>query len=166
MYVRLGIALSATALAAGLLVGVHAPASAGSARGPSCFGAPATIVGTAKSDLLRGTSGRDVIVGRKGADRVYGRGGADLLCGGPGDDLLDGGPGRQPPRRWARARPVPPRHEIDRVRGAAATRSAAASAAPKRDPAPPIEGVTIDGDHVSLADFRGRAVFVNVWASW
>jgi hypothetical protein len=33
-------------------------------------------------------------------------------------------------------------------------------------PAPEIEGVTIDGDRLALSDFRGRAVLVNVWASW
>lgn len=32
--------------------------------------------------------------------------------------------------------------------------------------APAIEGVTIDGEGISLADFRGRPVFVNVWSSW
>lgn len=36
----------------------------------------------------------------------------------------------------------------------------------KRPAAPPIEGVTLDGDRVSLADFRGKPVFVNVWSSW
>ena len=38
--------------------------------------------------------------------------------------------------------------------------------AAKRSAAPPIEGVSLDGDRVSLADFRGKAVFVNVWSSW
>ena len=32
--------------------------------------------------------------------------------------------------------------------------------------APDIEGVTLDGERVSLADYRGRPVFVNVWAAW
>lgn len=35
-----------------------------------------------------------------------------------------------------------------------------------RPPAPPIEGVSLDGDRISLADFRGKPVFVNVWSSW
>ncbi|MBA2641459.1 MAG: hypothetical protein H0U82_00865 [Actinobacteria bacterium] len=35
-----------------------------------------------------------------------------------------------------------------------------------RPAAPPIRGVTLDGQQVSLADFRGKAVFVNVWSSW
>jgi hypothetical protein len=32
--------------------------------------------------------------------------------------------------------------------------------------APRIEGMTLDGERLSLADFRGRPVFVNVWSSW
>lgn len=166
MHIRLSMAVmavTAVALAAGL--GVSLGATASTAKRPLCFGAPATIVGTAKSDLLRGTGERDVIVARQGADRVYGRGGTDLLCGGPGDDLLDGGAGRnrldggpgsdqclrvtrsigcEPP-----GQPAPP-HEP----------------APKRELAPAIEGVTIDGERIALADFRGRPVFVNVWSSW
>jgi cytochrome oxidase Cu insertion factor (SCO1/SenC/PrrC family) len=38
--------------------------------------------------------------------------------------------------------------------------------AAKRPPAPPIEGVSLDGERISLADFRGKPVFVNVWSSW
>jgi hypothetical protein len=38
--------------------------------------------------------------------------------------------------------------------------------AAKRSPAPPIEGVSLDGKRISLADFRGKPVFVNVWSSW
>ena len=34
------------------------------------------------------------------------------------------------------------------------------------EPAPAIEGITIDGKRLSLAAFRGKPVFVNVWASW
>lgn len=33
-------------------------------------------------------------------------------------------------------------------------------------PAVALEGETLDGDRVSLADLRGKPVFVNVWASW
>jgi hypothetical protein len=39
-------------------------------------------------------------------------------------------------------------------------------AATNRPPAPAIEGVTLDGKRLALADFRGRPVFVNVWSSW
>jgi ABC-type glycerol-3-phosphate transport system substrate-binding protein len=35
-----------------------------------------------------------------------------------------------------------------------------------RPPAPAIEGVSLDGESISLADLRGRPVFVNVWSSW
>ena len=38
--------------------------------------------------------------------------------------------------------------------------------AASRRAAPPVEGVTLDGDRISLADFRGKPVFVNVWSSW
>jgi cytochrome oxidase Cu insertion factor (SCO1/SenC/PrrC family) len=29
-----------------------------------------------------------------------------------------------------------------------------------------LEGETLDGERLSLADFRGKPTFVNVWASW
>jgi cytochrome oxidase Cu insertion factor (SCO1/SenC/PrrC family) len=44
--------------------------------------------------------------------------------------------------------------------------STAPADAARRPPAPPIEGTTLDGEPISLADFRGRPVFVNVWSSW
>ena len=34
------------------------------------------------------------------------------------------------------------------------------------DIAPPLAGTTVDGRTVSLADFRGKPVLVNFWASW
>jgi hypothetical protein len=46
--------------------------------------------------------------------------------------------------------------------GAGATGDGGAS----RPAAPPIEGTTLDGERISLADFRGKPVFVNVWSSW
>lgn len=33
-------------------------------------------------------------------------------------------------------------------------------------PAPALAGVTLKGKRLSLADFRGRPVLVNVWSSW
>jgi cytochrome oxidase Cu insertion factor (SCO1/SenC/PrrC family) len=36
----------------------------------------------------------------------------------------------------------------------------------QRPQAPPIDGTTLDGETVSLADFRGKPVLVNVWSSW
>ena len=29
-----------------------------------------------------------------------------------------------------------------------------------------VAGKTLDGEPISLADFRGKPVFVNVWSSW
>jgi cytochrome oxidase Cu insertion factor (SCO1/SenC/PrrC family) len=36
----------------------------------------------------------------------------------------------------------------------------------RRAAAPPIEGVSLDGEAISLGDFEGRPVLVNVWSSW
>jgi thiol-disulfide isomerase/thioredoxin len=30
----------------------------------------------------------------------------------------------------------------------------------------PVSGTTLDGDQISLSDFRGKVVVVNVWGSW
>jgi cytochrome oxidase Cu insertion factor (SCO1/SenC/PrrC family) len=35
-----------------------------------------------------------------------------------------------------------------------------------RPPAPPIAGVSLTGERISLEGFRGRPVLVNVWSSW
>ena len=32
--------------------------------------------------------------------------------------------------------------------------------------APEISGTSLDGETISLGDFRGRPVVVNVWSSW
>jgi thiol-disulfide isomerase/thioredoxin len=32
--------------------------------------------------------------------------------------------------------------------------------------APDFEGVTLDGEYISLSDFQGKAVFLNIFASW
>ena len=63
------------------------------AQEPTCFGVPATIVGTDGDDLLVGTADADVIVGLGGHDTILGLLGDDLLCGGEGNDNLDGGEG-------------------------------------------------------------------------
>jgi len=65
------------------------PPAANAAR-PRCFGKRATIVGTAKADVLKGTSGPDVIVGLAGNDVLKGLGGNDRICGGKGNDSLIG----------------------------------------------------------------------------
>jgi Ca2+-binding RTX toxin-like protein len=100
MTARLSAAL-ATCLLATPLTLWSAPASA---TVPTCFGQPATIVGTDGPDDLIGQSGvADVIYGGGGNDRISGGAfyedddvpghAADLLCGGPGDDGVSGGPG-------------------------------------------------------------------------
>jgi len=47
-----------------------------------------------------------------------------------------------------------------------ATETAPPADASNRPPAPAIEGTSLDGKPISLADYRGRPVFVNVWSSW
>jgi uncharacterized delta-60 repeat protein len=59
-------------------------------QAPTCFGLPATIVGTAGRDVRRGTPRRDVIAGLGGADVLVGRGGNDVICGGAGNDRAYG----------------------------------------------------------------------------
>ena len=59
----------------------------------TCFGQPATIVGTGGRDVIRGTRGPDVIAALGGADRVRAAGGNDIVCGGRGRDRLRGGRG-------------------------------------------------------------------------
>jgi Ca2+-binding RTX toxin-like protein len=78
------------ALAAASVVVLGASASAGGADYPTCFGEPATIVGTVGNDNLRGTEGDDVIVGLGGDDTVVSAGSdeVDLICGGDGNDTL------------------------------------------------------------------------------
>jgi hypothetical protein len=61
---------------------------------PTCFGRPATIVGTDGDDVIVGTPGDDVFVALGGKDIVLGLGGNDRICGGDGDDILIGGAGR------------------------------------------------------------------------
>ncbi len=56
----------------------------------TCFGQPATIVGTPGDDTLIGTDGNDVIAGLAGNDTIDGRGGFDIICAGPGDDHITG----------------------------------------------------------------------------
>ena len=68
------------------------PQAANAAR-PRCFGKRATIVGTAKADVLKGTSRPDVIAGLAGNDVLRGLAGNDSICGGKGNDTLLGGGG-------------------------------------------------------------------------
>jgi len=70
-----------------------APATAKPVGAARCAGLKATIVGTARADVLRGTAGRDVIAGLGGNDTISGLGGNDTICGGAGNDRIDGGAG-------------------------------------------------------------------------
>jgi len=54
----------------------------------------ASIVGTARNDVLRGTPAADRISGGRGNDRLFGHGGNDVLTGGPAVDRFDCGAGR------------------------------------------------------------------------
>jgi Ca2+-binding RTX toxin-like protein len=75
------------ALAAALVFGVTH--SAASPRvGTTCFGQPATIVGTDGDDTLRGTPGNDVIVAGDGSDVILAGAGDDLICGEGGTDFI------------------------------------------------------------------------------
>lgn len=47
-----------------------------------------------------------------------------------------------------------------------ATRTAGSGPARVGEPAPAVEGRTLDGATVRLHDFRGRPVVLNFWASW
>lgn len=49
---------------------------------------------------------------------------------------------------------------------ATVTESESTPADPTREAAPPLTGITVDGDSIALADFRGRPVLINVWSSW
>jgi len=40
------------------------------------------------------------------------------------------------------------------------------TATPAREQAPAIAGTSLDGNPISLADYRGQAVLINVWSSW
>jgi Ca2+-binding RTX toxin-like protein len=78
-----------------------APVSVNLATGSPTVGAQGvkksarcTIVGTARSDVLKGTSKRDVICGLGGNDRIRGLGGNDLIIGGKGRDRIVGGKGK------------------------------------------------------------------------
>lgn len=57
----------------------------------TCRGVPASITGTAGSDLIVGTPGRDVIATFGGNDTIVTLGGRDLVCAGRGDDYIGAG---------------------------------------------------------------------------
>jgi predicted extracellular nuclease len=73
----------------------HDPVIVGLDLSPNatCYGLPATIVGTKGKDVIYGTNGPDVIAGLGGNDVIYGGNGNDVVCGNGGDDKLYGGNG-------------------------------------------------------------------------
>jgi Ca2+-binding RTX toxin-like protein len=96
-------AVAATAIVAALALAPTTGMAAGRAGSgaPTCFGKPATAVGTEGDDVILGTRGDDVIVGLGGNDVLgqaapgsdAGTNGVDLICGGDGEDTLYGGNG-------------------------------------------------------------------------
>lgn len=48
----------------------------------------------------------------------------------------------------------------------APTETGATQTTPGREQVPTIEGTSIVGKPISLADYRGQAVLINVWSSW
>jgi Ca2+-binding RTX toxin-like protein len=82
---------------AGLTAAALTSAPVAAAAGRRCHGIKATIVGTARADLLMGTPRRDVIVGLGGNDTIKGLNGNDRICGGSGNDTLLGGKGDDEP---------------------------------------------------------------------
>jgi RTX calcium-binding nonapeptide repeat (4 copies) len=56
---------------------------------PLCFGKPATIVGSQRTDGIIGTPGADVIVSFGGSDSILALGGNDRVCSGPGNDEIE-----------------------------------------------------------------------------
>jgi Ca2+-binding RTX toxin-like protein len=83
----------AFALIAALLA-IPAVSSTAMAAKPRCDGQKATMVGTAKSQVMQGTPRRDVIVAKGGSDRIFSGGGDDVICAGTGNDLIDAGSGK------------------------------------------------------------------------
>lgn len=63
-------------------------------------------------------------------------------------------------------RQSPPVEQANQSAPAAATPPGEADRRHKGDPAPPIPFTGPDGKRTTLADFRGRPVLVNLWATW
>lgn len=73
-------------LALALIIVGSAAATGATEAVPTCFGKPATIVGTSLDDVISGTLGDDVIAALGGRDNVHSGEGNDLVCLGPGGD--------------------------------------------------------------------------------
>ena len=61
--------------------------------GPTCLGAPITIMGTDQGEEIVGTDGPDVIYSLAGDDVIDGGLGADRICAAEGDDAVSAGDG-------------------------------------------------------------------------
>lgn len=90
-------------------------------RTPRCFGAKATVVGSAESEQLSGTSGADVIWSGGNDDRIKAGGGDDKVCTGDGSDAVSAGAGDDRVALGAGADFVEPGAGSDLVRGAGGT---------------------------------------------
>jgi hypothetical protein len=113
---RIGGAV-ALAIAVGALVALLAVPSGSARARPTCFGKPATIVGTNHRDVItkkltrgkdivaakggndlikasstRNNHGEDIICGGTGSDEIAGNNEDNTIIGGPGKDKLNGGP--------------------------------------------------------------------------
>ena len=85
---RPAFVVTMAAMMAGVLAGVVALPAA--SVQPTCGGKVATIVGTARGELIVGTPRADVIAAGAGNDIVRGAGGNDRICGEGGADRLKG----------------------------------------------------------------------------
>lgn len=56
--------------------------------------------------------------------------------------------------------------ETDEAGAPSATVTESTTPETTREAAPALSGVTLDGDAITLGDFRGRPVLINVWSSW
>ena len=56
--------------------------------------------------------------------------------------------------------------ETDEAAAPSATVTESPAQETSRERAPALSGVTLDGDAITLDDFRGRPVLINVWSSW
>jgi Ca2+-binding RTX toxin-like protein len=83
------INLKSVFLAGALALAVVIPsqALAGMPKTPHAPRVACTIVGTAKTDVLRSTAARDVICAGGGRDTIY-AGIGDIVMAGPGDDVV------------------------------------------------------------------------------
>jgi Ca2+-binding RTX toxin-like protein len=90
---EIGRAAAVLAGAVALILATAGADDSHAAARPTCFGDPATTVGTDGNDVINGTSGDDVIVGLGGDDVINGLDGDDEICGGDGNDVLLGGDG-------------------------------------------------------------------------